>query len=671
MFRENQPLVSKNRSNLSAVPSLEPLEDRAVPAQATPVLIVPGFIGSFPSVGDIPNFSFNRGFAPDELYPAYIGTGTFSLDGVYDQLIETFEDQGYTKNQDLFVATYDWRMPLAPFDGEFDGQLTNVTADMITDGGTEYLAQYIGYWLDRVVEANPEATEVDIVAHSFGNLVTRSYIQSDAYGGTYTRDGETRTLPTVRDYVQFAGPNEGTPQVWNLWNNNFYGDLTTQIMASAILGTTYRLVDIPVIGASVSNPDGTVIDRDSIRDPVTGRPSETLFVQQYVPALSSLMATYEFLTLAPGTDPVDVNDTIAANNVTLDMNALSAPGTNPWVSNLTGFGAQFGVTDTTPTGATAEQGVGGLVFPITNIIPRATRPGEDYFNTTYTSYDPTTIDPVGDGTLTFRSMSTTFLGDPDVALKIWYGEGSLRNSDDSVGHVDLVSNPDALAWMLEQFGMGETAALDTPATEEDPIEDYFGQIFRQVLARDADHSELQAYAAEFEAGRTRSELVTQIVMSEESIGNIVDMSYLTILGRASDAPGRAGWIAAIRDGMSKEEFEARMLASEEYRARFENDRDWLASLYWNTLGRLPEEVELDSWSEALGRQDYVAITTSFIDSTEFLIDVAQTLFDDQLRRDGSPLEIDLLATALKEALVDELDAAIDMLASPESFALRS
>src|SRR3989338_8397679 len=72
----------------------------------------------------------------------------------YDALIESLRKAG----ADVTVAFYDWRRP-------------------IEEAAEVYLKATIG-----AVKARTGAARVDIVAHSMGGLVARSYIQSAGYG---------------------------------------------------------------------------------------------------------------------------------------------------------------------------------------------------------------------------------------------------------------------------------------------------------------------------------------------------------------------------------------------------------------------------------------------------------------------------------------------------------
>ena len=200
-----------------------------------PVLIVPGIGGSLPKNATLGNpFQFgnyadwirNRGVDPETLAPEFARK-------TYDDLIETLKRSGYQEGVDLFVATYDWRLNPGPIDGSIDGTIER-SVEELTDDTYEYAVDHLGYWLEKAVKGRksqfeglpeaeiPELDSVDIVAHSTGGLVTKSYIQSNAYGESFTDDnGKEITLPKVNNFFMVAVPNRGSSLSWNALQNNF------------------------------------------------------------------------------------------------------------------------------------------------------------------------------------------------------------------------------------------------------------------------------------------------------------------------------------------------------------------------------------------------------------------------------------------------------------------
>ncbi|MBI5734181.1 MAG: putative Ig domain-containing protein, partial [Candidatus Kerfeldbacteria bacterium] len=130
-----------------------------------PVIIVPGIMGSAEK------------------------NGVWIIDPIlhtYDDLIETLKVNGYTEGQDLFTFAYDWR---------WNNTLTAVS-----------LQNKINQ-----VQAVCGCAKVDLVAHSMGGLVARSYIQSDRYENDI-------------DQLIFLGtPHLGAPKAYLMWEGGEFG----------------------------------------------------------------------------------------------------------------------------------------------------------------------------------------------------------------------------------------------------------------------------------------------------------------------------------------------------------------------------------------------------------------------------------------------------------------
>jgi pimeloyl-ACP methyl ester carboxylesterase len=99
----------------------------------------------------------------------------------YDQLTQAFKDIGLVENEDFFIAHYDWRRSNE-------------------DSSRDYLVPVI----DKALE-HSQTGKVDIVAHSMGGLVARSYIQ----GMSYRND--------VDQFILLGTPNFGSSDVYTLW----------------------------------------------------------------------------------------------------------------------------------------------------------------------------------------------------------------------------------------------------------------------------------------------------------------------------------------------------------------------------------------------------------------------------------------------------------------------
>ncbi|MEZ6098533.1 MAG: S8 family serine peptidase [Pirellulaceae bacterium] len=270
-----------------------------------PLLVLPGIVGSGPAEGQEERWFTTRGIGPEALVVDPIA-------GVYNDLLKTFDNVGYTPNVNLFVANYDWRMNPGPDDGSVDGTISGLSAASLLDNEFEYGVDYLGYWLQKASDAwfqthGTRPSSVDIVSHSTGGLVARSYIQSDAYGGVTSAGWN---LPRVHDLVMLGVPNRGAAKPWNALQNDFSGDPAYRIVISKIADQAYQRWQA---GQTISGPDGDIL------------PGETLtqieFLKRYVPTIRSLLATYEFYDDGLGAGYQTVNaDPNQRNSVLLDLN---------------------------------------------------------------------------------------------------------------------------------------------------------------------------------------------------------------------------------------------------------------------------------------------------------------------------------------------------------------
>lgn len=126
-----------------------------IPAK-TPIIIVPGIAASF-------NFGVwtDKGDTGWDWFP--------NTKGSWRQFIDSLEKAGYQKDKDYFIAFYDWRK-------------TNDWTDPDPGAGLP-AKKYLTEVIDRAKSANPGISKVNVVTHSLGGLVVRSYVESPNYRG--------------------------------------------------------------------------------------------------------------------------------------------------------------------------------------------------------------------------------------------------------------------------------------------------------------------------------------------------------------------------------------------------------------------------------------------------------------------------------------------------------
>ena len=135
------------------------IQDAAASQTLTPVIIIPGILGSAQHNGEWIIDPITHG---------------------YDNLIDTLTANGYEKGKTLFPFPYDWHLSNA------------ITATLLKNKISE-------------VKGICGCSQVDIVAHSMGGLVARSYIQSNQY------------LHDVRKLIFLGTPQMGAPETFLMW----------------------------------------------------------------------------------------------------------------------------------------------------------------------------------------------------------------------------------------------------------------------------------------------------------------------------------------------------------------------------------------------------------------------------------------------------------------------
>jgi hypothetical protein len=136
-----------------------------------PVIIIPGILGSAEK---------NDQWVIDPILHTY------------DNLIDTLKVNGYVDGQDLFTLPYDWRW-------------SNIlTAVKLKDKINE-------------VKSICQCSQVDLVVHSMGGLVARSYIQSDNYEND------------VNQLIFLGTPHLGAPASYLTWEG---GEVTPSIFSN-------------------------------------------------------------------------------------------------------------------------------------------------------------------------------------------------------------------------------------------------------------------------------------------------------------------------------------------------------------------------------------------------------------------------------------------------------
>jgi probable HAF family extracellular repeat protein len=430
-----------------------------------PVLIVPG-IGATYSADVSNDFAWlmRRGVPPSQLQ-------IDPMTRVYHDLIQTLRNVGYVDGKSLFVVNYDWRLPPGPDDGTIDGRIDGLTGPSISDSTYRYAVDYFGEVLKKAADQwtldHPGQTldAVDVVTHSTGGLVARTYIQSAAYGDAYTSG---KNLPRVNNLVMIGVPNRGAAKAWNPLHDNWVVDPAFQAVLSKIVNRAYQKVLRH--GFVIQGPDHD-IDLASISPPQCADLPEVCFIDQYVPTARALLATYDFIDFGSGFTNVNgipgVRNALALDlNAGLDLALAGDPNSfadpakvmaKPTIIYGTNGGdvppalqAGLGLVPGTPVTVRQRVGPAGGHFGFRTIaafadaFSRDAGPGEVW-------YEDIVAPLSGDGTVPLDSSRDQFLGDSRVVL-MPFTQGPGGNTAGDVSHTALPYNVDVQAAILQTLG---------------------------------------------------------------------------------------------------------------------------------------------------------------------------------------------------------------------------
>ena len=433
-----KPIFSSTKLTLEVVAASE--------AQPRPVVFIPGFGGSFAgdvSEAGVKDWLLNRGPSPDKLVLE-------PLSNAYSNLVQSLVNVGYTRDVDLFVANWDWRVPVARQDLTSDGLISALTAPTITDTIYESGVDYLGYWLDRAVETWDTLTgsalaAVDFVTHSTGGLLARSYIQSDAYQNR-SYDGGAKQLPQVNQLIQSGVPNQGVTSTFAFLQN----DLSDK-SASRVLGRVLDMAyDYLLAGEDIQNPDGSIIDHASV-------PSKIAFIPQYIGTLRDLLAAYDFADLDGNSSYEILAPDLTAglpsgsiqNDLIYDLNAPAQyggagnlyGGVNGFVDRVLSkvtivYSGSVDMTDRVAltNGFQLSKGLKNEILPFDQLIGNL--PDGDW----YFDEESSSNGPEGDGTVPTVSAWGTFEGDTRIGSKLFELEITTVSAGEEVDHTGLTNN---------------------------------------------------------------------------------------------------------------------------------------------------------------------------------------------------------------------------------------
>jgi pimeloyl-ACP methyl ester carboxylesterase len=232
-----------------------------------PVVLVPGIQGSDSSDNSTVIFPELLPYAPRwdarklHLHDPFNSVG-------WNRLVEALEQAGYERDCTIFAAPYDWAMSTE-------------------DSAEQYLAPMIAH-----AKEVASSSQVDIVAHSMGGLVSRVYIQGDEYQNDVRRLALVGT-PNAGSALAYFSWEGGDTEAADSYGGNFFEDL----LAKAIQADQFQ-TKTTVKNHLIKTGSDTPLCQGA------GPPYEYFgcnlqqtkrFLRDFAPAVGELYPTYYFL----------------------------------------------------------------------------------------------------------------------------------------------------------------------------------------------------------------------------------------------------------------------------------------------------------------------------------------------------------------------------------------
>jgi pimeloyl-ACP methyl ester carboxylesterase len=239
-----------------------------------PVLIVPGIMGSFSSCLFDPicdNFHWEPGgpFWCNACNIELDLTSEWVLDPIdclirnptYESLIHTFLNDGYIEDETLFSVPYDWR------------NRNQQTA--------------IDFLEAKIQEAKLASghSDVDVVAHSMGGLVTRYYI-------------EALDKSDVRQFVMLGTPNRGSAKAYYPWEGGDFSNYDNSFRRCFI----EPMIEDMKVGYDMTD----LSDRE--------------FIQAMIPSVKQLLPVDEYLYNLDFSSWIPLGDMVHQNDIIPELN---------------------------------------------------------------------------------------------------------------------------------------------------------------------------------------------------------------------------------------------------------------------------------------------------------------------------------------------------------------
>lgn len=199
---------------------------------------------------------------------------------------------------------------------------------------------------------------------------------------------------------------------------------------------------------------------------------------------------------------------------------------------------------------------------------------------------------------------------------------------------------------------------------------YVDGLYRHVLGRAAEATSLIGWVQLLQNGVSRAQIADAFWNSPEHRGLEVDRLYAIFLHRSPDAAGRAGWVQAMLAGTSEVDVARAFLASAEFQAAHADNPSYVTALYTTILRRTPSAAEVAGWVAALkSGVSRDAAASAFLTSDEAYQVLVSSIYTYFLHRQADAVGDQGWMSQLQHGSMTPAAVCETFLASEEFFAL--